>query len=83
MAHKCKTSAGDVSTAKKQKSLSAKVELLDWLSRGHSVASVGRLCGVNKSTVRDIQNNEKVIQERVAESAVPSTKVVTHVRDVH
>ena len=51
MAPKHKTSAGDVSTAKKQKSLSAKVELLDWLSRGHSVASVGRPYGINEFTV--------------------------------
>ena len=64
-------------------SLSNKVELLDQLSRGERVASVGRRHGINKSTVRYIWKNEKVIRESVAESAGPSTKVVTQVRDVH
>ena len=44
MALKRKTSAGDASTAKRQKkvmSLSHKVDLLDWLLKGQSVASVG------------------------------------------
>ena len=64
MDRKRKTSAGDASTAKKQKkvmSLSNKVKLLDWLSRGQSLASVGRLNGVNESTVCNIQKNEKAI----------------------
>ena len=80
-----KTSARDVSTAKRQKkmmSLSHKVDLLNRLSRGQSVASVGRLLGINKFTIRSIQKNEKTIREIVEESAVPN-KVVTHVWDVH
>ena len=44
---------------------------------------LGRLYGVNKSTVHYIRKNEKAIRESVAESAVPNTKVVTHVRDIH
>ena len=81
MAPKCKTSARDASTAKRQKvtSLSHKVDLLDQLSRRQSVASVGRHYGVNESTVRYIWKNEKAIQESVATSAVPSIKVVTHI----
>ena len=82
---KRKTSAIDASTAERQKnvmSLSHKVDLLDWLLKGESVASVGRLYGVNKTTGHYIQKNKKAIRESVAESAVPSTKLVTHVRDV-
>ena len=86
MARKHKPSAGDVSTAKRQKkvmSLNHKVDLLDRLSSGQSVASVGRLYGVNESTIPYIQKREKVIRESVAASTVPSTKVVTQVWDVH
>ena len=38
-----------------------------------------------KSTIRNIpkNENEKAIQERIALSAVPSTKVVTQVQDAH
>ena len=82
MAPKCKTSAGDASTAKRQKKVMSpghKVELLDRLSRGQSVISVSRHDGVNESTVRYIRNNEKVIRESVAASTVPNTKVVTQV----
>ena len=56
--------------------LSHKVDLLDWLSRGQNVAFVGRYYGVNESTIRYKQKNKKAIQESVAASAVPSTKVV-------
>ena len=62
---------------------SNKVELLDRLSKGKSVASVGRHDGANKFTVHYIWKNEKAIQESVAASAVPSNKMVTHVWDVH
>ena len=69
MAHKRKTSAGDASTAKRQKkvmSLSDRVVLLDRLSGGQSVASVGRLYGVNNSTIatygRMRRQSEKVFQ---------------------
>ena len=62
---------------------SHKVEVLDWLSRGQSVASVGGHNGVNKSNIRYIRKNEKAIRERVAASTVPSSKLVTHVWDVH
>uniref|UniRef100_UPI00358EF441 tigger transposable element-derived protein 1-like n=1 Tax=Myxine glutinosa TaxID=7769 RepID=UPI00358EF441 len=85
MAPKCKSSAGDVSTTKRQKqvmSLSQKVELLGWLSR-RSAASVGRHYGVTEYTVRYIRKNEKAIRDNISASAVSSTKVVTHVRDVH
>ena len=61
MVPKRKTSVGDAWIAKKQKkmmSLSNNAELLDRLSRGQSVASVGRL---NKSTICYIQKNEKAI----------------------
>ena len=64
-------------------SLSHKVDLLDRMSRGQSVASVGRLYGVNKSTVRYIRKNENAIRECVAASTVLSTEMVTHIRDVH
>ena len=73
MAPKCKTSAGDASTAKRQKkvmSLSHKVDLLDQLVRG-------------QSTVHYIQKNEKASRESVVASTVPSTKVVTHAQDDH
>uniref|UniRef100_UPI00358EB99E putative CENPB DNA-binding domain-containing protein 1 n=1 Tax=Myxine glutinosa TaxID=7769 RepID=UPI00358EB99E len=86
MAPKRKTSAGNVSTTKRQKkvmSLNQKVELLDRLSRGECVASVGRHYGVNESTIRYVQKNEKAIREIISSSAVSSMKVVTHVRDVH
>ena len=84
MAPKRKTSARDASTAKRLKKVmnsSHKMDLLDWLSRGQNVASVGRYSGVNESTVYYIRKNEKAIQESVTASTVPSTKVVTHVRD--
>ena len=64
-------------------SLSQKVELLDQHSRGESVATVGRYYGMNESSVYNIKKNEKAISESVMASAVPSTKVVTQVRDVH
>uniref|UniRef100_UPI0035902E27 putative CENPB DNA-binding domain-containing protein 1 n=1 Tax=Myxine glutinosa TaxID=7769 RepID=UPI0035902E27 len=86
MAPKRKTSAGDASTSKRQKkvmSMSQKVELLDWLSREDSAASVGRHYGVNESTVHEIRKNEKAISENISASAVSNTKVVTHLRDVH
>ena len=35
------------------------------------------------SRLRYIKKNEKMIRESVAASAVPSTKVITQVRDVH
>ena len=49
------------------------------------MASVGILNGVKvkDSTIRYIWKNEKAIQESAAASAVPSTKVVTHIWDVH
>uniref|UniRef100_UPI00358FD912 putative CENPB DNA-binding domain-containing protein 1 n=1 Tax=Myxine glutinosa TaxID=7769 RepID=UPI00358FD912 len=84
MAPKHKTSARDVSTTKRQKkvmSLSHKVELLDRLSRG--AASVGRHYGINKSTVRYIRKNKKLICDSISASAVSSMKVVAHVRDVY
>uniref|UniRef100_UPI00358F7236 putative CENPB DNA-binding domain-containing protein 1 n=1 Tax=Myxine glutinosa TaxID=7769 RepID=UPI00358F7236 len=86
MAPKHKTTAGDASTTKRQKkvmSLSQKVELLDWLSRGESAASVDSYYGVNESTVRYIRENEKVIRYSARCNTVTSTKVVTHVQDVH
>ena len=64
MAPKHNTSAGDATTDKRQKkvmSLSHEVDLLNRLSRGQSVASVGRLLGINKFTIRSIQKNEKTI----------------------
>uniref|UniRef100_UPI00358F9A1E putative CENPB DNA-binding domain-containing protein 1 n=1 Tax=Myxine glutinosa TaxID=7769 RepID=UPI00358F9A1E len=81
-----KSSAGDASTTKRQKkvmSLSQKVELLDRFSRGESVAYVGRNYSFNESTVCYIRKKEKVIHESISASAVSSTKVVTHVWDVH
>uniref|UniRef100_UPI00359001A7 putative CENPB DNA-binding domain-containing protein 1 n=1 Tax=Myxine glutinosa TaxID=7769 RepID=UPI00359001A7 len=86
MTPKRKTNAEDASTTKRQKkvmSLSQKVELLNRLSRGDSAASVGRHYGVNESTIRLIRKNEKAIRDCISASAVSSTKVVTHVRDVH
>ena len=65
MAPKRKTSVGDALTVRRQKkvmSLSHKVDLLDRLSRGQSVASAGRLYEVNESTIRYIWKNEKAIQ---------------------
>ena len=47
------------------------------------MSSVGRLYGVNESTVHHIRKNEKVIEESVVTSTVPSTKVVTHIQNVH
>ena len=64
-------------------SLRDKVELLDQLSQGQSVLSVGRLHGVNKSTIHYIRKNENAIRGSVAASIVPSTEVNTHVQDVH
>ena len=78
MPSKHKTSAADVSTAKRKKkvmSLSHKVELLDQLLRGQSVASVDGLYGINEHTICYRRKNEKVIQKSVVASAVPSTKV--------
>ena len=85
MPPKCKTSARDALTAKRKKVmiLTHKVDLLDRLLRGQSVAFVSKPYGVTKSTIRSTRKNEKVIRESVAASTVPSTKVVTHVRNVH
>ena len=61
MAPKRKTSAGDESTAKMQKkvmSLNYKVDLPNQLSRGQSVASVGRHDGVNEPTICDTEERE-------------------------
>uniref|UniRef100_UPI00358F4578 tigger transposable element-derived protein 1-like n=1 Tax=Myxine glutinosa TaxID=7769 RepID=UPI00358F4578 len=86
MAPKRKSSAGDASISERQKkvmSLNQKVELLDRLSRGESVASVGRHYCINQSTIRYIWKNKKAICESVSASAVSSMKGVTHVWDVH
>ena len=42
---------------------------------------MGRLYGINESTIHYIQKNEKASQESVAASTVPNNKVLTHVRD--
>ena len=62
---------------------SHKVNLLNWLSRGQSVASVGRHYEVNKSAICYIRKNKKAIRESGAASATPSTKVVSQVQDIH
>ena len=54
MAPKCKT-MGKINCANRQRKLMTlckKIGLLDRLSRGESVASVGRHFGINESTVR-------------------------------
>ena len=46
-------------------------------------ASVGRYYGMSKSTVHYIKDEEKAIHGSVVVSAVPSSKVVTQVRNMH
>jgi len=58
-----------------------KVELLDKLASGMGASSVGRLFGVNESTVRYIKKNEKRIRDSVGHSAPVSAKVSCVVRD--
>ena len=68
MAPKRKTSTRDALTAKRQNkvmSLSNKVELLNGLPREECAASVGRLYGVNESTIYYVGKNEKAIREKM------------------
>ena len=61
--------------------LQKKVEILDKLARGESAASVGRLYGVNESTVRTIRKSEATIRSSVAAGTSKSAKVSFMPRD--
>ena len=61
--------------------LQTKGELLDKLRRGESAASVGRLYGINESTVRTIKKNEADIRSSLASGTSKSAKVTFLPRD--
>jgi hypothetical protein len=76
--------SGSVKPVKREKkvmTLVQKVEVLDKLASGMGASSVGRLFGVNESTVRYIRKIEKQIRETVGQSAPGSAKVSCVVRD--
>ena len=52
-----------VKRSKKVMTLSEKVKLLDKIKDGLSCSSVGRMFGVNESTLRYIKKNEKAIRD--------------------
>jgi hypothetical protein len=74
-------SAKVVKREKKVMSLVQKVEVLDKLASGMGASVVGRLFGVNESTVRYIKKKEKQIRESVGQSVPVSAKVSCVVRD--
>lgn len=76
-------SSHNIGRSKRVMNLLQKVELLDKLSKGKSIASVARDYNVNESTVRYIKKNEDKIRQSVAESANCSTKVCSISRDVN
>jgi hypothetical protein len=67
--------------ARKVLSLQSKVELLDRLANGESVASVGRSFEINESTVRTIKQNEVKIRASVSAGGTPGAKSVHTTRD--
>ncbi|XP_032806279.2 uncharacterized protein LOC116940493 [Petromyzon marinus] len=72
-----------VKRAKKIMPLSEKVRLLDRLALGESAASVGRLYGVNESTVRYIKKSEVAIRASVSECVPRSARASFYTRDPH
>ncbi|XP_078455668.1 uncharacterized protein LOC144721694 [Lampetra planeri] len=72
-----------VKRAKKIMPLSEKVALLDRLAQGESAASVGRLYGVNESTVRYIKKSEVAIRASVSECVPRSARASFYTRDPH
>ena len=55
--------------------LQKKVEICDKLARGETAASVGRLYGVNESTVRTIRKSEATIRSSVAPPKVKKCRL--------
>ena len=67
--------------SKKVMTLHEKVELLDMIQEGHSIASVGRHYGINESTVRYIKKKEAEIRKNVSLCFRKDAKTVSQVRD--
>jgi hypothetical protein len=70
-----------VGRTRKVMTLLQKLQVLDTLATGMGVSSVGRLFGVNESTVRYIKKVEQQIREVVARSSIASAKVSCVARD--
>ena len=66
---------------KKVMTLTDKVKVLDTLKEGKSVVAMGRMFGVNESTIRSIQSKEKSIRDAVKGSAPTSAKTTHQIRD--
>lgn len=60
-----------------------KIELLDKLKCGESIASVAKLVNVNESTIRYIKKNEENIRRSVREGTCQSAKVPSVCRDIN
>ncbi|KAL4084407.1 hypothetical protein QTP88_028230 [Uroleucon formosanum] len=63
-------------------SLVQKIEILDKLKSGDTVASLARTYKINESSVREIHNNEEIIRRSVIESSPISNKKCFITRDV-
>jgi len=59
-----------------------KIEILDKIKRGDTVASLARKYEMNESSVREIRKNEVTIRHSVMESAPISSKTCFITRDV-
>lgn len=66
---------------KKVLTLGEKIKILDRLRAGESFASVGRLYGINESTVRSIKTKEQSIRDSVASTSAASSKRVSQIRN--
>ncbi|KAG6933685.1 tigger transposable element derived 1, partial [Chelydra serpentina] len=84
MAPKRKPATSSGAQPKKQRSvptLEEKLDVLDLLKGGMSVASVARKYGRNESSIRAIKIRETEIRQAVASSAPRTAKVTSQVRD--
>jgi hypothetical protein len=70
--------------AKRQKrvmNLNCKLQVLDRLGSGESAASVGKVFGVNESTIRYIKKNGVSIRTSIGRSTATGNKVTSRTRD--
>ncbi|KAL1241505.1 Tigger transposable element-derived protein [Trichinella spiralis] len=82
MSHKgASVSACRLKRRKNVMNIEQKVKLLDKLNGGMSFAAAGRMFGINESTVRYINKNEKAIRAAFTLCAPLTTKVVSQVRE--